>query len=422
MFTMMNNARLNVGAQGVAIAERATQQAIAYAQERRQGQAPGQKGGMSPIADLPDVRRMLLTMRGLTQAARALCLLTAEAIDRAHRSQDPEARRKASERASILTPVAKAFSTDIGVEVASLGVQVHGGMGFIEETGAAQYLRDARIAPIYEGTNGIQAIDLVTRKLPLSDGKAVGAIIAGMRETAQKLVGMNSPAFGQMGARLRDAVDALDRATQYMLGAVATAPADALAGATPLSAALRPRPRHGLARRDGLGGACGGHQGRRRSRPCGAHRAGALLRREHRDRRAGPREPRSPPAPPPCRKPRWRSPLERHRRRLRRASPRGPRRARRRRVARGRPRHGVRPRRGRRPRHRDRPLLGGGRRHRRTARDHRGGGARGHRARRRRPALPLRPYAAARRRPAHGLCAARGAEARSRRAQCLRRQ
>jgi butyryl-CoA dehydrogenase len=234
MFTMMNNARLNVGVQGVAIAERATQQALAYAQERRQGQAPGAKGsGMSPIAELPDVRRMLITMRGLTQAARALCLLTAEAIDRAGRSGDQEVRRKASERASIFTPVAKAFSTDIGVEVASLGVQVHGGMGFIEETGAAQYLRDARIAPIYEGTNGIQAIDLVTRKLPLSDGKAVGAIIAEMRETAQKLIGVNSPAFGQMAARLRDAVDALDRATQYMLGAVRAAPADALAGATP---------------------------------------------------------------------------------------------------------------------------------------------------------------------------------------------
>jgi hypothetical protein len=207
---------------------------MAYAQERRQGQAPGAKGnGMSPIAELPDVRRMLATMRGLTQAARALCLLTAEAIDRAHRSPDPQKQREASERASILTPIAKAFATDIGVEVASLGVQVHGGMGFIEETGAAQYLRDARIAPIYEGTNGIQAIDLVTRKLPLSEGRAVAAIISGMRDTAQKLIGINSPAFGQVAARLRDAVEALDRATQYMLAAVKGSPADALAGATP---------------------------------------------------------------------------------------------------------------------------------------------------------------------------------------------
>jgi butyryl-CoA dehydrogenase len=234
MFTMMNNARLNVAAQGVAIAERATQQALAYALERRQGRAPGAKDqGMSPIAGQPDVQRMLLTMRGLTQAARALCYLTAEAIDRAHRSGAPEARTQAFERASLLTPVAKAFSTDIGVEVASLGIQVHGGMGFIEETGAAQHLRDARIAPIYEGTNGIQAIDLVTRKLPLSEGQAVASLIAGMRATAQKLVGINNPAFGQMAARLRDAVEALDRATQYMLGAVRDAPEDALAGASP---------------------------------------------------------------------------------------------------------------------------------------------------------------------------------------------
>ncbi|SED18807.1 Acyl-CoA dehydrogenase [Rhizobiales bacterium GAS188] len=234
MFTMMNNARLNVAAQGVAIAERATQQALAFAQERRQGRAPGAKGdGMSPIAEQPDVRRMLATMRGLTQAARALCLLTAEAIDRSHRSPDAAARLAASERAAILTPIAKAFSTDIGVEVASLGVQVHGGMGFIEETGAAQHLRDARIAPIYEGTNGIQAIDLVTRKLPLSDGQAVAAIISGMRATGQKLVGINSPAFGQMAARLRDAVEALDRATQYMLATVKAGSSDALCGAAP---------------------------------------------------------------------------------------------------------------------------------------------------------------------------------------------
>jgi acyl-CoA dehydrogenase len=234
MFTMMNNARLNVGAQGVAIAERATQQALAYARERRQGRSPDAKGeAMSPIDEQPDVRRMLMTMRALTQAARAMCFLTAEAIDRATRLSDAATRKAASERASLLTPIAKAFSTDIGVEVASLGVQVHGGMGFIEETGAAQHLRDARIAPIYEGTNGIQAIDLVTRKLPLSGGQAVAAVIAGMRTTQQKLVGVNSPAFGQMGARLRDAIEALDRATQYMLAALKTGPSDALAGATP---------------------------------------------------------------------------------------------------------------------------------------------------------------------------------------------
>src|SRR5262249_49592808 len=177
MFTMMNQARLSVALQGVAIAERATQQALAYARERKQGRAGGAQSGASPIIAHPDVKRMLLTMRALTSAARAICYATAVALDRPQRSPDEAARKAAHERASLLTPVAKAFSTDIGNEVASLGVQVHGGMGYVEETGAAQHLRDARITPIYEGTNGIQAIDLVTRKLPLAGGATVRAHI-----------------------------------------------------------------------------------------------------------------------------------------------------------------------------------------------------------------------------------------------------
>jgi acyl-CoA dehydrogenase len=235
MFTMMNNARLAVGLQGVAIAERAYQQALNFAKERRQGRAPGYAGeGMSPIVEHADVKRMLMTMKGLTAASRAICYLTAEAIDRAHRAPDEEARRIAQERALLLTPVAKAFSTDIGVEVASIGVQVHGGMGFIEETGAAQHLRDARINPIYEGTNGIQAIDLVMRKLPLSGGDAVRRQIAVMRRTLQLIVRDATPAFGLAGARLRDAVESLDRATSFMLKAVSgNQPDAALAGATP---------------------------------------------------------------------------------------------------------------------------------------------------------------------------------------------
>ncbi|MGH8639218.1 MAG: acyl-CoA dehydrogenase family protein, partial [Burkholderiales bacterium] len=164
MFTMMNQARLAVALQGVGIAERATQQALAYARERKQGRAVGPKEASSPIIAHPDVKRMLLTMRALTGAARAICYANAVAIDRAHRAADEAVRKAAHERASLLTPVAKAFATDIGTEVASLGVQVHGGMGYVEETGAAQHYRDARIAAIYEGTNGIQAIDLVTRK------------------------------------------------------------------------------------------------------------------------------------------------------------------------------------------------------------------------------------------------------------------
>jgi butyryl-CoA dehydrogenase len=173
-------------------------------------------------------------MKALTAAARAICYMTAEAIDRAHLEQDAASRKKANERASLLTPVAKAFSTDIGVEVASLGVQVHGGMGYVEETGAAQHLRDARIAPIYEGTNGIQAIDLVTRKLPLSGGETVHAQIAAMRAVVTRLMKEGTPAFGATAARLRDAIESLDRATSFLLKAVSSnAPAEALAGATP---------------------------------------------------------------------------------------------------------------------------------------------------------------------------------------------
>jgi acyl-CoA dehydrogenase len=234
MFTMMNNARLAVGLQGVAIAERAYQQALGYANERRQGRAIGAAEGMSPIAVHPDVQRNLLTMKALTVAARAICYMTAEAIDRAHLEEDPARRKKANERASLLTPVAKAFSTDIGVEVASLGVQVHGGMGFIEETGAAQHFRDARIAPIYEGTNGIQAIDLVTRKLPLSGGETVRAQIAAMRATVARLLKESTPAFGATAPRLRDAIESLDRATSHLLRTLSSnAQGEALAGATP---------------------------------------------------------------------------------------------------------------------------------------------------------------------------------------------
>src|SRR3954451_25087141 len=208
MFTMMNNARLAVGLQGVAIAERATQQAYAYANERKQGRA----GGNGAIINHPDVRRMLLTMRALTRAARAICYMTGAAIDRAHRGKDDAARKAGHERASLLTPIAKAFSTDIGTEVASLGVQVHGGMGFIEETGAAQHYRDARIAQIYEGTNGIQAIDLVTRKIPMMGGAVMHGYLDELRRTVASVKAENDPAFGATGARLGEEVDSLDRA------------------------------------------------------------------------------------------------------------------------------------------------------------------------------------------------------------------
>ena len=235
MFTMMNSARLNVGIQGVAIAERAYQGALAYARERRQGRAPSAAAGTSsPIVEHPDVQRMLLTMKAETAAARAICYRTAAAIDRSRLSSDPGERGRAEARASLLTPLAKAFSTDIAIEVASLGIQVHGGMGFVEETGAAQHLRDARILAIYEGTNGIQAIDLVTRKLPLDGGAAIRAEIAGMRAVVRRVASSRADALGATAARLRTAIDALDRATSFLLRAVSgNDPAPALAGATP---------------------------------------------------------------------------------------------------------------------------------------------------------------------------------------------
>jgi len=231
MFTMMNQARLAVALQGVAIAERSTQQALAYARDRKQGRTSKSAEGSSPIIAHPDVRRMLLSMRAQTRAARAICYATAVAIDRAHLKADEDSQQAAHERASLLTPVAKAFATDVGVEVSSLGVQVHGGMGYIEETGAAQHYRDSRIAAIYEGTNGIQAIDLVTRKLPLAQGVTVRTHIADLQRTVETVRAANNPAFGATSARLGEAVDSLERTTAWLLGR----PLDdtSLAGATP---------------------------------------------------------------------------------------------------------------------------------------------------------------------------------------------
>jgi alkylation response protein AidB-like acyl-CoA dehydrogenase len=232
MFVMMNSARLAVGQQGVAIAERAYQHALAYARERRQGRA-GAGSGMSPIVEHPDIQRMLLTMKSSLQAARGICHLTGASIDRSLHAKTKEERQTAGERAALLTPIAKAFSSDIGDEAASLGVQVHGGMGYIEETGAAQFMRDARIAAIYEGTNGIQAIDLVTRKLPLSGGATVAREIAGIRAIASEVAGHDGAAFGATSARLREAASALEGATAYLLERLSTDQAAALAGASP---------------------------------------------------------------------------------------------------------------------------------------------------------------------------------------------
>lgn len=230
MFAMMNNARLSVGLQGVGLAERATQTALAYARERRQGRGPS--GDPAPIVEHPDVVRMLLTMKAQTAAARGICYLTAASLDRARRLEGAAAQA-AQERAGLLTPLAKAYSTDIGCEVASLGVQIHGGMGFIEETGAAQLLRDARITPIYEGTNGIQAIDLVTRKLRLSKGAAVWREIDDMRADIDAMALSNDALFVAMSRRAAAAVDAFERATDFLSATPDPRGPETLAGATP---------------------------------------------------------------------------------------------------------------------------------------------------------------------------------------------
>jgi acyl-CoA dehydrogenase len=234
MFVMMNQARLAVGMQGVAIADRATQRGIAFANERTQGRSSSSNGpGMAPIIAHPDVRRMLLTMKATTQAARMICLATAAALDAADYATNTAEARSARNLAALLTPVAKAFATDAAVEVASLGVQVHGGMGFIEETGAAQHLRDARILPIYEGTNGIQAIDLVTRKIGLEGGSVMKTYLAEIAAVAAKVQRANNSSTGLMAANLSEGLAALEAATGWISKTLSDDPDAALAGATP---------------------------------------------------------------------------------------------------------------------------------------------------------------------------------------------
>ena len=231
MFTMMNNARLSVGLEGVALAERSYQQALEYALQRRQGRALGAPAGESSlIVEHPDVARMLLDMRSATAAMRGLCYRNAEALDWAARGPDEHSRTRSSERAALLTPLSKAWCTDLGCELTSVGIQVHGGMGYIEETGAAQHFRDARIAPIYEGTNGIQALDLVARKLPMRGGGVVADLlssIAATVETAAVLPGLE-PVAEHLGA----AHSAAEAATQWLLAKLRSDRSDALAGAT----------------------------------------------------------------------------------------------------------------------------------------------------------------------------------------------
>ena len=232
MFIMMNSARLSVGTQGLAIAERAYQQALGYAKDRRQGLAVGATGKDSAIIDHPDVRRMLMTQKTYLAALRRLMLFNAVHMDRSTHDPDPAARARAVEIVGLLTPICKSFGTDLGVELTSLALQVYGGMGFIEETGAAQHYRDVRITPIYEGTNGIQAADLIGRKLGVRGGDSAREFIAQMRGIEPELAAAGGD-FDSIREELVRQFDALETATEHMLRIGATDPNTALAGSTP---------------------------------------------------------------------------------------------------------------------------------------------------------------------------------------------
>jgi len=226
MFTMMNNARLGVGVEGLAIAEAATQKAVAFALERRQGRTAD---GSPTIIGHADVRRMLMTMKTLTRVARAICYDCAFSLDMARAAASDDERETHGRRGAFLTPIAKAFGTDTGIEVANMGIQVHGGMGFIEETGAAQYARDVRVTAIYEGTNGIQAMDLVGRKLGADNGAMARAVLAEITATGAELAAAQG-AFETVAEGVVNAAEAAERATGWMLAAE---PNDRAAGATP---------------------------------------------------------------------------------------------------------------------------------------------------------------------------------------------
>ncbi len=233
MFTMMNSARLSVGLQGLAVAERAYQDALAYAQERRQGRAVGTEPGESSlIIEHPDVRRMLLTQRAYIEAMRALIYTNAEAMDIALNHPDESERTRGAELADLLTPLSKAWSTDLAVELTSLALQVHGGMGYVEETGVAQHFRDARIAPIYEGTNGIQAIDLIGRKLPMRGGEMVREFI-GMMAALDKDLEAAGDDMASIRSSLSAGIASLSDATLWLAQRGMANINDALAAATP---------------------------------------------------------------------------------------------------------------------------------------------------------------------------------------------
>ena len=234
MFIMMNAARYAVGMQGIAVAERAYQKAAAFAKERVQSRpVDGSLPGSGPIIHHPDVKRMLMTMRAYTEGCRAMAITAAAAFDASHHHPDPEVRRQNQAFYEYMVPLVKGYSTEMSVEVASLGVQVHGGMGFIEETGAAQYLRDARILPIYEGTTAIQANDLVGRKTARDGGRTPKAIAAQIATTEAELASHDSAAAKAMLKRLRAARTAFEQVVDFVAGNTKASPNAVFAGSVP---------------------------------------------------------------------------------------------------------------------------------------------------------------------------------------------
>ena len=234
MFIMMNAARYAVGVQGIAIAERAYQKAAAFARERIQSRpVDGSLPGSGPIIHHPDVRRMLMTMRAYTEACRAMAIVAAASSDAAHRHPDADARKQNQAFYEFLVPLVKGYSTEMSIEVASLGVQVHGGMGFIEETGAAQYLRDARILTIYEGTTAIQANDLVGRKTARDGGRTAKAVAAQIAATETELAKRDHVAARAMLKRLGAARLAFEESVDFIAGQSKTSPNAVFAGSVP---------------------------------------------------------------------------------------------------------------------------------------------------------------------------------------------
>ncbi len=232
MFTMMNHARLNVGLEGVAISEAAYQRAVEYARDRMQGRPIG-SAERAPIIHHPDVRRMLMDMKARTEAMRALAYSTAACMDRARHHPDAAERARNQGRVGLLTPVVKGWCTESAIMIASTGIQVHGGVGYVEETGAAQYLRDARITTIYEGTTGIQANDLIGRKLARDQGVNAAALIRDMQAELDALAPTNDADLAAIGSALKAALGAFEEVTSWMLAHHDSHPREAAAGAVP---------------------------------------------------------------------------------------------------------------------------------------------------------------------------------------------